>query len=152
MAGSLLTKLSAITGAAFAEYGTDPAFGRVIVSNRPDLCDVQCNGAFPAAKELRKAPPQIAADIREKIASHPAFSKVDVAGGYLNLTLSDAWLLAESDQRLDAIRAEERRKIIVDYGGANVAKPLHVGHLRSAIIGERLKRICRAPRHEVIGD
>jgi arginyl-tRNA synthetase len=152
MTGSLLQKLSAILGPAFAEYGTDAAYGRVIVSNRPDLCDVQCNGPFAAAKELRKAPPQIAADIREKIVSHPAFSKVDVAGGYLNLTLSDEWLLAESDQRLDAIRAEERLKIIVDYGGANVAKPLHVGHLRSAIIGESLKRICRALGHEVIGD
>lgn len=150
--GSLLTKLSEITGAAFAEYGADFAFGRVIVSNRPDLCDVQCNGAFAAAKTLKKAPPQIANDIRERIASHPAFSNVEVAGGYLNLTLADDWLIAESDQRLDAIRAEQKLKIIVDYGGANVAKPLHVGHLRSAIIGESLKRICRSLGHDVIGD
>ncbi|HEY2323753.1 MAG TPA: arginine--tRNA ligase [Thermoanaerobaculia bacterium] len=150
--GSLLTKLSEITGAAFAEYGADFAFGRVIVSNRPDLCDVQCNGAFAAAKMLKKAPPQIASDIRERIAAHPAFSKAEVAGGYLNLTLSDEWLIAESGERLDAIRAEQKLKIIVDYGGANVAKPLHVGHLRSAIIGESLKRICRSLGHEVIGD
>jgi arginyl-tRNA synthetase len=150
--GSLLAKLSEITGAAFAEYGADFAFGRVIVSNRPDLCDVQCNGAFAAAKTLKKAPPQIANDIRERVASHPAFRKVEVAGGYLNLTLSDEWLIAESGQRLDALGAEQKLKIIVDYGGANVAKPLHVGHLRSAIIGESLKRICRALGHEVIGD
>src|SRR5947209_18246426 len=100
--GSLLTKLSEITGAAFADYGADFAFGRVIVSNRPDLCDVQCNGAFAAAKTLNKAPPQIAADIRERIASHRALSKVDVAGGYLNLTPTAEWLIAASRERRDA--------------------------------------------------
>lgn len=152
MTGSLLQKLSDIVGHAFDDYGTEFAFGRVIVSGRPDLCDVQCNGAFAAAKTLRKPPPQIAADIRDRMGTHPAFRAIDVAGGYLNLTLSDEWLIAESDQRLDAIRAETPLKIIVDYGGANVAKPLHVGHLRSAIIGESLKRICRALGHEVIGD
>lgn len=150
--GSMLSKLSAIVGNAFAAYGADPALGRVTVSNRPDLCDVQCNGAFTAAKTLRKAPPEIANAIRELLAGNAAFREVSVAGGYLNLTLSDAFLIAESNQRLEAIQAETKLKVMVDYGGANVAKPLHVGHLRSAIVGESIKRLARSLGHETLGD
>ncbi|HEX2832548.1 MAG TPA: arginine--tRNA ligase [Thermoanaerobaculia bacterium] len=150
--GSLLSRLTRIVGDAFAASGADPALGRVVVSNRPDLCDVQSNGAFAAAKALQKAPPEFANEVAERLRGNAAFRDVSVAGAYLNMTLSDALLMEESGERLEAIRAESPLKIIIDYGGANVAKPLHVGHLRSAIIGESLKRICRSLGHEVIGD
>jgi arginyl-tRNA synthetase len=150
--GSILAKLSAIVGSAFAGHGSDASFGRVIVSNRPDLCDFQCNGAFAAAKVLRQPPPVIAEEIRQRLAGSTAFREISVVGGYLNLIANDALLLDESGEGLDAIRADEPQRIMIDYGGANVAKPLHVGHLRSAIIGESIKRICRALGHEVLGD
>lgn len=150
--GSLLGLLSAIVSEAFAAIGADPSFGRVLVSNRPDLCDMQCNGAFAAAKILRRPPPAIAEEVAQRLTGHPAFRDVAVAGGYVNLTLSDAWLLEESNRGVEAIAATQPLTIIVDYGGANVAKPLHVGHLRSAIIGDSLRRICRALGHRVLGD
>lgn len=150
--GSLLTRLSTIVGAAFSALGADAAFGRVQVSNRPDLCDVQCNGAFAASKVLGRPPADIAGELRARLAEHPAFREVTVAGPFLNMTLSDALLIDESGRGLDAIAAETPLKVMIDYGGANVAKPLHVGHLRSAIIGESVRRICRALGHDVLGD
>lgn len=150
--GSLLTRLSQIVGAAFGAIGVDPALGRVQVSNRPDLCDVQCNGAFAASKLLGRAPAAIADEIRVRLAEHPAFREVTVAGPFLNLTLSDALLIDESGRGLETVTAETPLRVMIDYGGANVAKPLHVGHLRSAIIGESIRRICVALGHDVKGD
>ena len=144
--------------AAFAEAGYDAAYGRVTVSNRPDLCEYQCNGAMPAAKAYHKAPIQIAGDVAAKLQGDGAFSSVQaVMPGFLNLKLDGAWL---SDY-LERMRTAERfgvepdpgaGTVVIDYGGANVAKPLHIGHLRSAIIGESIKRIQRFFGAETVGD
>lgn len=155
---TLKNDLSAIVGEAFAGEGLDDALGAVKVADRPDLAQFQCNGALAAAKAAKKNPREIAGAIAEKLAARPEFAEITVAGpGFINLKLTAEFL----SDRLDALAADERlggwvkpdpEKIIVDYGGPNVAKPLHVGHLRAAIIGESLKRIMRFAGDEVTGD
>jgi arginyl-tRNA synthetase len=152
MPDTLLSQLSRIVADAFRKEGADASFGRVIVSNRPDLSDVQCDGAFAAAEQSGKSARELAAAIALRLRSAAAFQSVSVAGGYLNFTLADELLLSQSSRTLHDLRAPQASRIVIDYGGANVAKPLHIGHLRSAIIGESLKRISRALGHEVIGD
>jgi arginyl-tRNA synthetase len=149
---SLLNVLTRVVSKAFAMEGADPSLGRVIVSNRLDLCDVQSNGAFAAAKALGMPPHDFATRIAQHLHGNIIFREVSAVGAYLNMTLSDDFLMTESGQRLGTIRAANPLRIVIDYGGANIAKPLHVGHLRSAIIGESLKRIARALGHEVVGD
>lgn len=154
----ILELLSEEMGRAFEAAGYDSALGKVTLSNRPDLCEYQCNGAMAGAKRYHKAPIAIANDVAGKLADSEVFSEaVAVAPGFLNLKLSEAYLkdlvetMAEAP-RFGLEQPEKPEKIIIDYGGANVAKPLHVGHLRSAVIGESIKRICRYAGHEVIGD
>lgn len=143
---------------AFSALGIDEKYAGVSISNRPDLCDYQCNGAMGAAKLLHKAPAAIAADVVAILSEDPGFLKVEAAGpGFINITLSDSFLdealdHMEKADRLGYERAVKEGTIIMDYGGPNVAKPLHVGHLRSAIIGESLKRILRFSGEEVISD
>ena len=154
----ILDLLSEEMGAAFEAAGYDAALGRVTISNRPDLCEYQCNGAMAGAKQYKKAPIMIANEVAEKLAGNAAFQEVvAVAPGFLNLKLSEEFLLdylkgMESDAKFGLEVPENPKKIIIDYGGANVAKPLHVGHIRSAVIGESIKRICRYAGHDVIGD
>ena len=153
----LLDTLSDIMGGAFKEAGYDAKYGKVSLSNRPDLCEFQCNGAMAAAKEYHKAPIQIANDVAEKLQGAGEFSEcVALAPGFLNLKLSEGYLQAFLNAMRIAedfgVQKAEPKKIIVDYGGPNVAKPLHVGHLRAAIIGESVKRICRFMGNEVVGD
>lgn len=154
---TLLELISEKTRRAFAEAGYDPTYGRVGVSNRPDLCEYQCNGALAAAKQYHKAPVQIAREVAAKLGEGD-FSLVDVAGpGFLNLRLSGAFLAAYAEQMRTAPRfgiplTGEGKTIVVDYGGANVAKPLHIGHLRPAIIGESLKRLYAFFGWNAIGD
>lgn len=143
---------------AFEMAGYDRELGKVTVSNRPDLCEYQCNGAMAGAKRYHKAPLQIAQEVVEVLEDCDAFESVEaVKPGFLNLKLSPQ-LLADylnemrSDERLGIPTASEKKTIIIDYGGANVAKPLHVGHLRSAVIGESVKRILRFLGHDTIGD
>ena len=142
----------------FEEAGYDGELGRVTLSNRPDLCEYQCNGAMAGAKKYHKAPLMIANDVAEKLAGSQIFSEVAAAApGFLNLKLSEDFLsnhLKEmaSAEKFGMEAPEKRERIILDYGGPNVAKPLHVGHLRTAVIGESLKRIARFAGHEVIGD
>ena len=143
---------------AFEKAGYDPQFARVVVSNRPDLCEFQCNGAMAAKKTYKKAPIEIANDVAEQLESSGMFSRAEaVMPGFLNLDLDAAWLagylkeMAE-DPELSVQKAEHPRTVIVDYGGPNVAKPLHVGHLRAAIIGECLKRMGRRLGDTMIGD
>ncbi|MBR1931274.1 MAG: arginine--tRNA ligase [Lachnospiraceae bacterium] len=143
---------------AFEDAGYNRELGRVTVSNRPDLCEYQCNGAMAGAKQYKKAPIMIAGDVAAKLAESQVFSEVvAVAPGFLNLKLSEEFLLQfvkemRADEKFGLERPANPKKIIIDYGGANVAKPLHVGHIRSAVIGESLKRINRYVGHEVIGD
>lgn len=154
----LLELLSEEMGRAFEAAGYDGALGRVAVSNRPDLCEYQCNGAMAGAKKYHKAPIAIANDVAEKLADSKVFREAAaVAPGFLNLKLSEEFLLKvvremAAEPKFGLEKPERAKKIIIDYGGANVAKPLHVGHLRSAVIGESIKRINRYAGHEVIGD
>lgn len=143
---------------AFQTAGYDPALGVVTVSNRPDLCQYQCNGAMAAAKQYHKAPFMIAQAVVDALAGEEMFSKVEmVKPGFINLDLSGEFLAQcmnrmNSDDRCGVEKAEHPLTIVVDYGGPNVAKPLHVGHLRSAVIGESVKRTARFMGHNVIGD
>ncbi len=154
----LLDLLSEELQAAFQAAGYDRRYGRVTISNRPDLCEFQCNGAMSAVKEYKKAPIMIANDVAAALNGNTTFSEVSaVAPGFLNLKLSETYL-AEYLQKMNADtrhglnEAENPLTIMIDFGGPNVAKPLHVGHLRSAIIGESIKRICRYMGHKVVGD
>ena len=144
--------------AAFQGAGYEPSLGKISVSNRPDLCEYQCNGAMAGAKQYKKAPFVIADEVVERLENSPVFSKKEVVRpGFINLDVDGDYLAGHleeisGDEFLGAHRAEKPETIIIDYGGPNVAKPLHVGHLRSAIIGESLKRIGRFMGHHVIGD
>ncbi|MBR3517665.1 MAG: arginine--tRNA ligase [Lachnospiraceae bacterium] len=153
-----LTQISEEVQAAFEKAGYDAALGRVSVSNRPDLCEYQCNGAMAGAKKYGKKPIDIANEVAEQLKDSKAFASVEaVMPGFLNLKLNAAYL---ADYVSDMFAADKygveapakKEKIVIDYGGPNVAKPLHVGHLRPAIIGESVKRILRYAGHEVIGD
>lgn len=154
----LLDLISEEVKRAFAEAGYEEEFGRVTVSNRPDLCEYQCNGAMAGAKKYHKAPIAIAGEVAEKLKESAVFSEVRaVPPGFLNLKVREEFLaeyLKEMGEtsKFGAGETGKGKKIIIDYGGPNVAKPLHVGHLRSAIIGESIKRICRYAGAEVIGD
>ena len=155
---TILDLISNEVKAAFQNAGYDAAYGKVTLSNRPDLCEYQCNGAMAAAKAYRKAPIMIAKDVVEQLsdcqaleaaeAVNPGFINLKVSGNYLAQYLTAMCLTAN----LGVEKAAHPKKIMIDYGGPNVAKPLHVGHLRSAIIGESIKRIGRFLGHEVIGD
>lgn len=153
-----LELISEEMGKGFAEAGYEKELGRVTVSNRPDLCEYQCNGAMAGAKKYHKAPLMIANDVAEKLADSSVFAEVSaVAPGFLNLKLRDSFVRSYVEEMDKAdkfgLEAPEKVKtIVIDYGGPNVAKPLHVGHLRSAVIGESIKRICRYKGHQVIGD
>ncbi len=143
---------------AFEAAGYDRELGRVTLSNRPDLCEYQCNGAMAGARKYHKAPIVIAADVAVELADSPVFKEAAAAApGFLNLKLSENFLT----NYVKEMRAAPKfglempvrpQKIVMDYGGANIAKPLHVGHIRPAIIGESLKRIRRYAGHQVIGD
>ncbi|MDO5133332.1 MAG: arginine--tRNA ligase [Eubacteriales bacterium] len=159
-----LELISEEMSSAFEAAGYDGALGRVTVSNRPDLCEYQCNGAMAGAKRFRKAPFMIAEDVVKALSAKndgtgsAVFAKAEVVKpGFLNLDVKESFLqtyLREmaDDERLGMPLPEKPERIILDYGGPNVAKPLHVGHLRSAVIGESLKRILRFHGDEVIGD
>lgn len=155
---TLKDKLSKIVGDAFAAEDLDMALGAVKPADRPDLAQFQCNGALAAAKRAKKNPRDIAGAIADRLSNVPEFSEVTVAGpGFVNLKLTDEFLsteLAVSTQapRFGGWQNDKPEKTVIDYGGPNVAKPLHVGHLRAAIIGEALKRILRFAGDDVTGD
>lgn len=143
---------------AFEQAGYERELGKVTLSNRPDLCEYQCNGAMAGAKQYRKAPIMIANDVAAKLTDSNIFAKAEaVAPGFLNLTLKNEFVGAyvknmRMEEKYGLEETKNPAKIVIDYGGPNVAKPLHVGHLRSAIIGESVKRIARYMGHDVIGD
>ncbi|MBD5493633.1 MAG: arginine--tRNA ligase [Lachnospiraceae bacterium] len=143
---------------AFEEAGYQADLGKVTISNRPDLCEYQCNGAMAGAKQYHKAPIAIAGEVAEKLQDSSVFSEVSaVAPGFLNLKVSEHFVKEylqkmRDDDKFGLQMPKQPKQIIIDYGGANVAKALHVGHLRPAIIGESIKRISRYAGHKVIGD
>ena len=154
----IIDMISARVSRAFEAAGYDPALGQVTLSNRPDLCQYQCNGAMAGAKQYHKAPFLIAQAVVDNLAGEEMFSKAEmVKPGFINLDVSGAFLARvmnemNADERRGVERAEHPLSIVVDYGGPNVAKPLHVGHLRSAVIGESIKRTARFMGHKVVGD
>ncbi|MCC8067486.1 MAG: arginine--tRNA ligase [Clostridiales bacterium] len=164
----ILELISQEVSSAFEACGYDASYGKTGISNRPDLCEYQCNGAMAAKKKYQKAPIMIANEVVEKLAAHmeaarqqgavPLFEKAEAVNpGFINLKVSGEYLAGylgdmASDADLSFEKAKQPKTIMIDFGGANVAKPLHVGHLRSAIIGESVKRICRFAGHTVIGD
>ncbi len=142
---------------AFTDAGFNPSFGRVTVSNRPDLCEYQCNGALAAAKQYKCAPIQIAKAVVEKLDANDYSLVEAVMPGFINLKLSGSFLQSYLEEMRTAVdfgvkKIGEGKTIVVDYGGANVAKPLHIGHLRPAIIGESLKRLYQFMGYNAIGD
>ena len=154
----LIDKLTAAVSEAFAQAGYDAACGKVTVSNRPDLCEFQCNGAMPAAKAAHKAPIVIAGEVAALLQDSAVFASAEAVNpGFLNLRLREDYLAAHVEEMRRSERPgvadnAEQRTVVLDYGGPNVAKPLHIGHLRSAIIGESIKRIYRYFGNTVIGD
>jgi len=146
---------------AFVSLGYDKKYGMVSISNRPDLCQYQCNGAMAAVKEYKKAPLVIAEEVADKLKlseEGKIFEKIEaVKPGFINLTLKDEFLAdyvneMGGNDNFGYETEGKPKKIVIDYGGPNVAKPLHIGHLRSAIIGESIKRTERFAGNEVIGD
>jgi arginine--tRNA ligase len=143
---------------AFEEAGYDPAYAKVTLSNRPDLCEYQCNGAMAGAKVYKKAPIMIANDVVEKLQNSERLDEVTAVNpGFINIRVKKTFAAdylnqMGADGELGVTKTEDPKMIVVDYGGPNVAKPLHVGHLRSAIIGESIKRIARKMGHTVLGD
>ena len=154
----LLELITAAVSEAFVNCGYEAEYGKVTISNRPDLCEYQCNGAMAGAKKYHCAPIQIANKVAESLKEQELFSEVNAVNpGFLNLKLAPAYVqeylqAMADDERLGCDRTENPKTIIIDYGGPNVAKPLHVGHLRSAIIGESVKRLGRFVGHNVTGD
>ena len=143
---------------AFKAAGYDEELARVTLSNRPDLCEYQCNGAMAGAKKYKKAPIMIANAVVEELADSKYFASAEAVNpGFINLKLAPE-VVAEylnemaADENLGVEKEKNPKKVIIDYGGPNVAKPLHVGHLRSAIIGESIKRIIRFKGNDVTGD
>jgi arginyl-tRNA synthetase len=154
----LRTDLGEAVGAAFAGAGLAASYGRVTPSDRPDLADFQCNGALAAAKAAGRRPRDIAEDVAARLEGDGRLQAVSLAGpGFINLTVSNAALSARAraiaaDPRLGASAVSAKRRVLVDYGGPNVAKEMHVGHLRASIIGEAVKRLYRFRGDEVVGD
>ena len=157
--GSLAKQLSLIVGQAFEDAGLPVELGDVRVSDRPDLAQFQCNGAMAASKIARKNPREIANDITQSLAENPVFAKLEIAGpGFINITMTDEYIqnyLATTmqEERMGVAQyAQGNQTVIVDYVGANIAKAMHVGHIRPTIIGDCIKRIVRFAGFNALGD
>lgn len=154
----LKRSLSEAAAAAFQAAGLPPEFGRVTASDRPDLADFQCNGALAAAKSAKRNPREIAVQVVDILKGDPRLASVEIAGvGFINMRVSDEALSARvreiaTDERVGAQRLDSPRRVLIDYAGPNVAKPMHVGHLRASIIGESIKRLYRFRGDDVVGD
>ncbi len=154
---SLLSDLSATIGAAFAALGLDPDLGEVVVSQRPDLAQFQCNGALPAAKAAGRNPRQLAEDVIRSVDDASVFADLSIAGpGFINITLTDDALADHlrgiaHDRRL-GVPKRRAEDLLIDFGGYNVAKAAHVGHLRTTILGDSLQRLARFVGHRVTSD
>lgn len=155
---SIADQLSGVLGDAFASLELPRELGRVSPSTRPELGPFQCNGAMPAAKQAKKNPRELAQAVLDAISGHALIEKADIAGpGFINLTpVQSAYDLRAAeiaaDQRAGAPQTEEPKKVLIDFGGPNVAKPMHVGHLRSSVLGDSLQRLLRFRGDDVVSD
>ncbi len=161
LAGKMTSLAGALTeaaAAAFTALGLDARWGDVRRSDKPELADFQCNGAMGAAKAAGKNPREIASEIAARLNAHDAVVSTEVAGpGFINIRVSDAALAARAEgvrqnEMAGAEKAPNPERIVLDFGGPNVAKPMHVGHLRSAVIGDTLQRLFKFLGDEVISD
>ena len=154
----ILDKITEVISEAFVSCGYDSKYGKTGISNRPDLCQYQCNGAMAASKEYKKAPFMIGDEVVAKLQDNPMFKMIEcVKPGFINMTMSDEFIgeyvrNMASEDKFGCDCEPKDDVIFVDYGGANVAKPLHIGHLRSAVIGESVKRICSFAGYKTVGD
>ena len=154
----ILDKITEVISEAFVSCGYDSKYGKIGISNRPDLCQYQCNGAMAASKEYKKAPFMIGDEVVAKLQDNPMFKMIEcVKPGFINMTMSDEFIgeyvrNMASEDKFGCDCEPKDDVIFVDYGGANVAKPLHIGHLRSAVIGESVKRICSFAGYKTVGD
>jgi len=155
---SLQSHLTGLAGEAFADIGLSSDYGQVVPSQRPELAQFQCNGAMAAAKEAGKQPREIASAVAERLAEAPEIASTEIAGpGFINIRLADKALIEWANKTADNSHlgydtAEEPLTVVVDYGGPNVAKAMHVGHLRATIIGDSLARLFSFAGHTVIRD
>jgi arginyl-tRNA synthetase len=155
---SLATHLSTLVGAAFADLGLDPMHGTVVRSARPELSQFQCNGAMAAAKEAGRSAPELAGELAERLGATPEIASVEVAApGFINIMVTDETLAtwaqrAAGDRHLGYAPDDNPMTVVVDYGGPNVAKAMHVGHLRATIIGDSLARQFAFAGHKVVRD
>ncbi len=155
---TLTEQLNAALGDAFRSAGFSPELGAVSPSDRPELCEFQCNGAFAATKQAHKPPIAVAEEIASRLQNHPLLQSVTAAKpGFINLTVSSSLLIAACDALYTGAeplmpQTGKGKTVVLDYGGPNVAKPLHIGHLRPAIIGESVKRLCRAAGYRTVAD
>ncbi len=155
---SLVSDLSELFGDAFAAAGVDRSDGLVVLSQRPELAQYQCNGALAAAKRAGRNPRELAQEVLDGLADRSPFESLEIAGpGFINIVVTDDYLaryaqVMEDDERCGIPSPEPHRKVLVDYGGPNMSKSMHVGHLRASIIGESLKRLFRIAGHDVTGD
>ncbi|MDP7142880.1 MAG: arginine--tRNA ligase [Alphaproteobacteria bacterium] len=155
---SLAQKLTDIVGDIFEQNDLPKELGEVRLSDRPDLAQFQCNGAMAAARIAKKNPREIATQIVESLSQNDIFDKVDIAGpGFINLNLTDAYIAAHlaavaDDEKCGVALTETADTVMLDYGGPNIAKPMHVGHLRASIIGDTLRRLYSFKGYKAIGD
>ncbi len=150
---SIAQELSEIVGKAFTDLDLPKELGHVRVSDRPDLCQFQCNGAMAAAKQARKNPREIAQSIADSLAANEIFTKIEIAGpGFINLNVTDSFIAEHLANDKGIEKSGDGKTAILDYGGPNIAKPMHVGHLRSSIIGDCLRRIMAHAGYKTIGD
>jgi len=155
---SLVSDLSELFGDAFAAAGVDRSAGLVVLSQRPELAQYQCNGALAAAKRAGRNPRELAQEVVDGLADRSPFESLEIAGpGFINIVVTDDYLaryaqVMEDDERCGIPSPEPPHKVMVDYGGPNMSKSMHVGHLRASIIGESLKRLFRVAGHDVTGD
>jgi arginyl-tRNA synthetase len=155
---SLISDLSDSFADAFAALGLDRSYGEVLPSQHPELAQFQCNGALGAAKVAGRDPRDLAQAVIDELPGRESYARLEIAGpGFINITIPDAMLAGyvqamESDDRLSVPDPAPRRRVLIDYGGPNMSKSMHVGHLRASIIGESLKRLFRFAGHEVAGD
>ena len=154
----ILDLIAAEMKTAFTESGYEESYAKITLSNRPDLCEYQCNGAMAAAKLYKKRPFDIAGEVVEKLAGNAMFSQAEaVMPGFINISVNPQYLAdymndMQKEEKLGVEQIGHGETVIVDYGGANVAKPLHVGHLRPAVIGESVKRLGAFLGYTMIGD
>lgn len=155
---TLRSKIEVAVATVFESLGLDSSYGKVVKSARPDLCQFQCNGALAVAKSAGKNPRELAQAIMDQLKQLPMFEKIEIAGpGFLNFTLTDSYIIdhaatVSTDDTLGCDTSAKDCRVVIDFGGPNVAKPMHVGHLRSAIIGDSLQRLFRYLNYSVVSD